>query len=236
MDPVSFAASIAGLAEVTFKVVTFLNSVKEGGKERLRLLTELTSFWTTLNILKDRFDSLISDREEPWIRGIVELGKPGGIWEQTERTVIRLAEKLKPKPGRHGILQAITWSLEREEIDRTLSHIQSLKQSMNLVLSDANIALSKEALDNGKIVKDIVTEAQLKVILDWVSPLNFSARQDAIFGDSCKNTGQWLWTSPHFSTWLDGKGLLIWCSGIPGAGKTFLASIVTQRLRKDFKD
>lgn len=236
MDPVSFAASVIGLAEVTFSVITLLNKVKGGGKERLRLLTELTSFWTILNVLKDRFESLEPDHEEPWMQGIITLAKDEGILEQTECAVIRLAEKLNPRPGRHGILRAITWSLEKDEIDRTIFHVHSLKQSIDLVLSDANIALSKENLDNSKIIKDAVTDARFEAVLDWLSPLNFSARQDAVFRESCRDTGKWLLESADFNTWLCSKGLLVWCPGIPGAGKTFLVSIATQHLRERFKD
>ena len=235
MDPVSFAASVVGLAEITFKLITSLNSIREGGKERHRILIELTSFWNILNILKDRFDSLEPDHEEPWMRGIVALAKDGSVLEQTERTILRLAEKLKPKQGRHGILQAITWSLGKEEIDRTIWHIHSLKQNINLVLSDTSISLSKEALDNGKIVKDAVTDARFTAVLEWLSPVNFSARQDAISSDSCRGTGTWFLESTNFNTWIDGKGRLLWCPGIPGSGKTFLASIATQYLRNRFE-
>ncbi|KAJ7218728.1 hypothetical protein C8J57DRAFT_1394746, partial [Mycena rebaudengoi] len=64
--------------------------------------------------------------------------------------------------------------------------------------------------------------AEREKIIDWLSPLNFFARHADIFGTRQEGTGRWLLEDPRFRTWLLSPGEIIWCSGIPGAGKTVL--------------
>lgn len=55
MDPISavgLLASISSLADGAFNVVSFINTIREGGKQRLRLFTELNSLWMILKLLE----------------------------------------------------------------------------------------------------------------------------------------------------------------------------------------
>ncbi|KAJ7658211.1 ankyrin repeat-containing domain protein [Mycena polygramma] len=72
--------------------------------------------------------------------------------------------------------------------------------------------------------------AERHQILEWISPLNSFQRQVDIFSTSQPVTGQWLLTNPIFKEWQDGSGQVLWCRGIPGAGKTVLASLVIHHL------
>ncbi|KAJ7453128.1 hypothetical protein FB451DRAFT_672056 [Mycena latifolia] len=70
-------------------------------------------------------------------------------------------------------------------------------------------------------------------ILDWYSPLNFFLRQADIFSAWQPGTGGWLLEAGLFREWKSGSGKFLWCRGIPGAGKTVLASIVVENLRTE---
>ncbi|KIM89024.1 hypothetical protein PILCRDRAFT_812910 [Piloderma croceum F 1598] len=47
---------------------------------------------------------------------------------------------------------------------------------------------------------------------------------------------RWLLESQVFQAWLEGISETLWCLGMPGAGKTILASIVVDHLRNLFRD
>ncbi|KAJ7241273.1 ankyrin repeat-containing domain protein [Mycena rebaudengoi] len=64
-----------------------------------------------------------------------------------------------------------------------------------------------------------------------MSPLNFFTRHDDIFKTRQEGTGKWFLEDVRFRSWLLSSGGSIWCPGIPGAGKTVLASIVVDYLR-----
>ncbi|KAJ6458689.1 ankyrin repeat-containing domain protein [Mycena vulgaris] len=67
-------------------------------------------------------------------------------------------------------------------------------------------------------------------IIDWLSPINFFERQDDIFRAREPGTGDWLLEDSHFKQWEASSGEILWCRGMPGAGKTVLSSVVVNYL------
>jgi hypothetical protein len=55
-----------------------------------------------------------------------------------------------------------------------------------------------------------------RVISDWLSPLNFKAKQMDIISKRAEGTGQWLLESTEFKVWLDGTSETLWCPGPRG--------------------
>ncbi|KAJ7602558.1 hypothetical protein DFH06DRAFT_1397264 [Mycena polygramma] len=60
-------------------------------------------------------------------------------------------------------------------------------------------------------------------LIKWYSPLNMLPRHAAIFKNWEPGTGLWLPEHPSFREWKSGTGKILWCQGMPGAGKTVLA-------------
>lgn len=73
-----------------------------------------------------------------------------------------------------------------------------------------------------------------QAILDWLSPLNFQARQNDVFGRSQTGSGQWFLDCTEFNEWIQPTGAVLHCQGVPGAGKTYLASRIVRNLRDRF--
>ncbi|GMF91910.1 unnamed protein product [Aspergillus oryzae] len=73
-------------------------------------------------------------------------------------------------------------------------------------------------------------ERKAKDVLQILNKGNdhFSRRQEG--------TGQWLLDSDPFQQWLEQSKTTLFCQGIPGAGKTIMASIVVNYLGIKFKD
>jgi hypothetical protein len=78
-------------------------------------------------------------------------------------------------------------------------------------------------------------EAERKRILSWLSPLSFEGKQRQLFERRQPGTGEWLVQHETFQKWKASSGSTLWCSGIPGAGKTIMASIVIDTLQKETK-
>ncbi|KAF7345781.1 ANK-REP-REGION domain-containing protein [Mycena venus] len=79
-------------------------------------------------------------------------------------------------------------------------------------------------------------EEQRQKIIDWLSPINFFLRQADISREREKGTGGWLLAHPLFKNWESSSGSTLWCRGIPGAGKTVLASMVVDHLSAAFRN
>ncbi|KAK3937351.1 hypothetical protein QBC46DRAFT_392848 [Diplogelasinospora grovesii] len=74
-------------------------------------------------------------------------------------------------------------------------------------------------------------------VLSWLSPLSFHQaheriQQEAVVRDQPKEVGTWLLKSSAFKAWeaRDPKCRKLWYLGMPGAGKSVLASIIVTHL------
>lgn len=73
-------------------------------------------------------------------------------------------------------------------------------------------------------------------ILNWLTPVNYGPIHSDILRRRQPGTGQWLTDSAEYQRWLSETGQTLFCTGIPGAGKTILTSIVVDKLTSDFSD
>ncbi len=61
-------------------------------------------------------------------------------------------------------------------------------------------------------------------------------KQNDVLSRRHKDTGAWFLDSPEFRNWLTSPAKTLFCHGIPGAGKTVLASISVEYLQNLFDD
>ena len=73
-------------------------------------------------------------------------------------------------------------------------------------------------------------------ILNWLTPIDYAPQQSDFIGRRQKGTGQWLLESDKFQDWLSKGEQGLFCSGIPGAGKTMITSIVVDHLYSIFQN
>ncbi|KAJ7291413.1 hypothetical protein C8J57DRAFT_1458271 [Mycena rebaudengoi] len=118
-----------------------------------------------------------------------------------------------------------------ESAGLALSEISKMLSSSSNTQRQDNYRILTEVKNVAQDQRDVMDSAEREKIIDWLSPLNFFARHADIFGTLQEGTGRWLLEDPRFRTWLLSPGEIIWCSGIPGAGKTVLASFVVDYLR-----
>lgn len=71
-------------------------------------------------------------------------------------------------------------------------------------------------------------------ILTWLTSFDFQLTQNDYIRRRQAGTGQWLLDSSEYQRWLNEREQTLFCPGIPGAGKTILASIVVDDLCSRF--
>ncbi|KAL5047498.1 nucleoside phosphorylase domain-containing protein [Aspergillus fruticulosus] len=74
----------------------------------------------------------------------------------------------------------------------------------------------------------------VREIAQWLSDLDFGLRHNDVRCRRQQATGEWLLEAAEFSAWIGTCQNLVFCSGMPGAGKTFLASLVVDYLTEQF--
>ncbi|KAI8717170.1 NACHT domain-containing protein [Fusarium sp. LHS14.1] len=87
-----------------------------------------------------------------------------------------------------------------------------------------------KALEIGEHVDLLRRSNDQQKALDWLGQEGWRHPQDDHFAKCEPGTGRWLLDSPQFSEWLKRTETTLLCQGLPGAGKTVMASLVIDHL------
>jgi Cdc6-like AAA superfamily ATPase len=77
-------------------------------------------------------------------------------------------------------------------------------------------------------------DQEQQAILNWLTSADYFSQQNDLLGRRQEGTGEWLLGSDEFREWKSNKKHILFCPGIPGAGKTMITSIVVDHLCKEF--
>ncbi|CAG7561908.1 unnamed protein product [Fusarium equiseti] len=90
-----------------------------------------------------------------------------------------------------------------------------------------------------KQTRELVLEEQIREeerYLNWLTPIDHGNKHRDVLRQRQAETGQWVLESKKFQKWLCAtKPETLLCPGIPGAGKTFIAATVIDRLQQQFR-
>ncbi|PPQ74453.1 hypothetical protein CVT26_001113 [Gymnopilus dilepis] len=69
-------------------------------------------------------------------------------------------------------------------------------------------------------------------VAHWLSSITYRTIQHDTLSKHTPGTGWWFLSSSTFNTWLAKSDCILWVTGMPGAGKTVLTSIVVDHLQR----
>ena len=125
----------------------------------------------------------------------------------------------------------------RDETLRITEKVDALQLSQEAQGHETHVVA--RSINSLRLQQEIeVLKSQSKKILDkkqkllaQMTSIDFEATHADISSSRAKNTGQWLLASPEYISWRKKSSSIMWCGGMPGAGKTILASLVIDSLR-----
>ncbi|KAJ7696332.1 ankyrin repeat-containing domain protein [Mycena olivaceomarginata] len=133
---------------------------------------------------------------------------------------------------------------QKEYHEQTISSLKNgneerrLAEGCKILFTRTTYYLMTMGVDIFKNTRDLVRNQEYDrdagmrdKIIGWYSPLNFFPRQSHILSTRQPGTGQWLLDDTKFRAWKSGTGNILWCHGMPGAGKTVLVSTVVDYLQ-----
>ncbi|KAF1913123.1 hypothetical protein BDU57DRAFT_559256 [Ampelomyces quisqualis] len=249
MDPLSVVASIVAILQLSAKVIGYLNHVKDTSKDRATCAVEASNLHSLLTNLRFRLED--EDVATPWFTAIRALAVENGPLDQFQHSLELLHHRMTGAKGRVGkITQALTWKFNKEEIDSILHSIERLKTMVDCRKVATSLMMQSklsQAIKNDteyvrgrlpRIQTAIETvhleqeRAALEDLRSWLSQTNPAAQQSDILRRRHKGTGQWFLDAPEFTAWLRGASAsgALFCTGIPGAGKTMIAALAIEHL------
>ncbi|KAF7337813.1 Ankyrin repeat domain containing protein [Mycena venus] len=252
-DIVGLVASVLQLVDTVAKARKYIKDFCDAPKDQMQLLLEIQNLEMLLKALDDR----VRDNDPTRTSGMQAIEKP---LIELNGTMERLTKKLNSK-GISKLSTRFTWPLwGKEDVQEGLNGIERFKTLANAWLG-LDIWDSTQGMVHSNIfrsVKDISFEQRIyhdqietmsaleaaaevqradhdsserNKIMEWYSPLNFFQRQADILSTRQPGTGEWFLENELIREWKSGTGKRVWCRGIPGAGKTVLASIMADDLR-----
>ncbi|KAJ7483657.1 hypothetical protein FB451DRAFT_1170245 [Mycena latifolia] len=233
-------ASILQLVDTILKAQEYFKDFHEAPKDQKKLFSEMEG----LRALLVELDKRVT--ENPSSEAFSQMVGPLATLETMMEHV---TEKLGPIDGQLKFTKRMSWTLwSKKEVAGYIEELERIKGLINLWLTmdiwdlgqkqisnQDNILYTvqeqKDTIDGEIRTAQFTTKAEKRQkILDWMSPLNFLQRQADVFGALQSGTGEWLLSNTVFKDWESGSGKVLFCRGIPGAGKTVLASLVVHQL------
>ena len=241
VDALSIAASIAGLmafAEVVFRrTIRYIKSVKEAPKEIAALSSEIGALCGILNHLHlvacqfegATFDSAI---QVHYIYSCYQT------FEKVKKTLDKYDTLSTDRRSVDAMQERLTWPFTVLEAKSLIAEVERHKVTLSLALTADGMtslltALSKQneqhqLRQRQEADTQIVIDTHRQKILDSLGPCNPDKNHRMSLKLRHPGTGVWLTESDEFKLWLDTPNSKLWLWGIPGAGKTVLASSVIQ--------
>ena len=111
--------------------------------------------------------------------------------------------------------------LDRIDQQTATDHGKILKGIEKIQLTQATHDTHVQSQNQLNADQAAIVERQ--TIIDWLSSLSkvsFTNKHHDCLSRRQEGTGSWILESVEFKSWVQGKGKLLWCSGMPGAGKS----------------
>jgi hypothetical protein len=137
MDPLSITASIIAVLQLTTKVLSYLNDVKDAPKDRMQCAIETSNVYNLLLNLRFRLEESTSRQGssvEPWYTAVRALAVEEGPFDQFKSALHELQAKLTDGGRLKKARDALTWNVDKREFDKIFGRIERLKSLVEIAL------------------------------------------------------------------------------------------------------
>ena len=141
MDPLSLSASIVAVLQITGKLLSYLNDVRNSTKDQAQLAVEASNIYGLLASLRFRVEQ--SNPHDPWFSAVRNLGTENGPLDQAKEALERLVTKAEPCQGIQRLGKQLMWKFEKSEMRDILDKIERIKTLVNIALTDDLFTLSQ---------------------------------------------------------------------------------------------
>ncbi|KAK0234304.1 hypothetical protein IW262DRAFT_1452863 [Armillaria fumosa] len=233
MDPVALLNEIPDFIERCVRGYNFFQDVKDAPKACSELMKEL----------QDTRDMLAELQAH--VSGVKDKGKAAPLFAslQNYKTALVkldavLNEYRDPK-SKFDLMARFKWVFSEEKKIKALC--DDLKQNSGkfqplLIQIARDIDEMNKRQQEADAKKAAEKQAKrLRKVVNWLEPLNSPGKLREVRERRQPETCDWLLSHDLFISWCKSTGSFLWLKGIPGNGKTILASSVIDYLEKNLK-
>ncbi|ERT02395.1 hypothetical protein HMPREF1624_00693 [Sporothrix schenckii ATCC 58251] len=214
------AASVIAVVQITEQILTLCYTYAKGVKDAPADIERLKRELKDLNAVLNGAEELLKG---PHKEKLSTSQKLSTSLKECTAELETLSLKLVTKSGdlhQHWFSRSrLKWPLEKEEVNKTIESLHRHRANFNTSLT-INQAFER------------IEDDERNRILDWMSPIQYGEHHDTVRDKRTPDTCEWLIQRETFRQWEDkNTALIMWLSGSPGTGKTFLTSRVIDRIQ-----
>ena len=201
MDPLSLSASIVAVLQITGKLLSYLNDVRNTTKDQAQLAVEASNVYGLLASLRFRVEQ--SKAHDPWLSAVHNLGTENGPLDQAKEALERLVSKAEPCEGIQRLGKQLKWKFEKSEMRDILNKIERIKTLVNIALTDDLFTLSQAmSKELSAIGKEISVVGEGVIALHGGQQMIGEGVLDINVGVTALNTGQQEEERGKIENWL----------------------------------
>ena len=247
-DPLSVSASVAGLITITEAVFGQMFKYGKAVKAAPDEVSSLTLALGSLSGILHHLELVAAQFEGEPFDNAIQVNHVHSCMQTVEKIgkILDKYHSSSAAPQRMDKMKRIKWPFSVSEAKNLCVEIEQHKATLSLALNVDGMTAFLQTLSRQKDLQngidDIKTEFQRKrevetriavsterrKILDWIQPYDPQQNHSMNLNLRHPGTGLWLIESDEFKSWLSCSRARLWHYGIPGAGKTVLASSAIQ--------
>lgn len=222
-DPLSVAASIVALIQITQTVLTscyrFVGQVNNAAAEVDRTIREVGQLMVILLDL----NSLLEKDGSSGLSRLNTLAGERGPLTVCIQSIRELESKLSGAVGPMSFRCKLRWPFESKKVGEILDNIQKQMPILELALIGDNTEMTRD-------IKDLLENSKLREerekVLNWLRCTDPTVKHLASRRLHQPGSNHWILELEVFKEWKNTPGQMLWLHGIPGAGKTIICSTI----------
>ncbi|TDZ15931.1 Vegetative incompatibility protein HET-E-1 [Colletotrichum orbiculare MAFF 240422] len=235
------AASVFATIQIADRVISlckqYIQGVKEARADLRAILVETSTIKATLETVKS-----VIDLDAGQSDSLSGLEGPLGPVESCRKAIAELEELLAsasratPSGSKRRKIQAtyenLAWPFKREKARGLLEELAMQKSTITLTLTADSLLVMKDIQESTGRIQQMLTDSDRRDVYTWLQHTDPSTIHHRACDNYEKGTCDWPSKLPEWDDFLQGKTRCLWIHGIPGAGKTILASQLIERLEE----
>jgi hypothetical protein len=129
MDPLSATASFIVILQLSAKVLSYLNDVKDTSKGRAQCAIEASNLHNLLTNL--RFRTVEGHGHQSWFSAVQALAVENGPLDQYKQALEILQARMT---DRGQLKYTLIWNFKKEDVDAILAQMERLKTLIEIAL------------------------------------------------------------------------------------------------------
>jgi hypothetical protein len=132
MDPLSIAASVVAIVQLTGIVIGYLHDIKDAPKDCKQVKVETANLYSLLIRLQCHLEQ--GDITSPWYAAMRSLNASGGPLDQYLQSLQLLQSKTSADGLAHKLRRMLVWSFNKEAVASIRGSIERLKTLVGIAL------------------------------------------------------------------------------------------------------